>query len=125
MLTKKDLENIGSLVDKKIIKALGDFWADLASPYLEKEFSAVNKRLERLEDRADKVDGRLDKVDGRLDGVENRLGSVDHRLERVEADLTDVKRDVQDLKADMPTKDDFKNLKKLEDLHRKELAAYA
>lgn len=111
MLTKKDLENIGSLVDKKIIKALGDFWADLASPYLEKEFSAVNKRLERLEGRADKVDGRL--------------GSVEHRLERVEADLTDVKRDVQDLKADMPTKDDFKNLKKLEDLHRKDLAAYA
>ncbi|MCL5095255.1 MAG: hypothetical protein M1575_00755 [Patescibacteria group bacterium] len=104
MLTKKDLENIGSLVDKKIIKALGDFWADLAGPYLEKEFSAVNKRLERLEDRADKVDGRLDKV---------------------ETDVLDIKRDVQDIKADMPTKDDFKNLKKLEEIHRKELAAYA
>lgn len=97
MLTKKDLKNISKIINGKIIKVLGDFWEDIAAPYLEKEFSSVN--------------GRLDKVENRLD--------------KVETDVRDIKRDVWDIKADMPTKEDFKNLKKLEEIHRKELGSYA
>jgi archaellum component FlaC len=98
--------------DKPVtLDGLMEFFQGVIVPYLSTEFDKVNGRMnEGFKD----ANSRLDKVEGRLDGVEERLG-------KVEAGLRYVKNDVRDLKADMPTKEEFKIVKKLEKLHQREL----
>lgn len=82
-------------VRPKILNELMAFFENILAPYLDKEFGEVN---------------------GRLDKVENRLDSL-------ESELKYVKSDVRDLKADIPTKEEFAVVRKLEKIHRTELAA--
>ena len=59
---------------------------------VQKGFSGVDQRL-------DKIDSHLDKVDGRLDKIEDRLGTIekllikDHRMriEKLETDIKELK----------------------------------
>lgn len=109
MLTKQDLKEEIEKLRREFKNELEILLAQIVKAFSEVlKDVATKKDLKEVEER---LGGRLDGVGGRLDGVE--------------ADITDIKRDVRDIKADMSTKDDFKNLKKLEEIHRKELSTYA
>lgn len=94
---------------------LAEFFQGVIVPYMAEEFAKVNARM----------DEGFGKVNSHLDKVEDRLGLAEERLAKVETDLLYVKNDVRDLKADMPTKEEFEVVRKLEKLHRRELAALA
>ena len=114
MLTKQDLKEEIEKLRKEFKNELEILLAQIV-----KAFSETSK------DFATKEDLKNLATKEELRGVEGRLDGIEHRLDRVEADITDIKRDVQDIKADMPAREDFKTLKKLEDIHRKELSTYA
>ncbi|MFZ5366520.1 MAG: hypothetical protein ACOZBZ_04565 [Patescibacteria group bacterium] len=103
MLTKKDLQEINELIKRQIEEAVAQI------------SRAITKALENVATKED-----LENL-----ATKKELKMVEERLERVETDVRDIKRDVSDLKADMPTKEEFKTLRKLEEIHQKELATYA
>jgi len=106
----------------KIINELVDFFKNVLSPYMDKEFGKINERL-------DKVEYRLDKVEGNISGVKNELNEVKNRLSDLEVEVIEVKGSINELKTETPKKVEFKKqaetIKKLEKLHRAELSAFA
>ena len=110
MLTKKDLEDINKIVKNQIEEAIAQI---------------VRAVMEMMKTLATKEELQATKEELKTLATKEELRGIDRRLEQVEADVTDIKRDVRDIKADMPTREDFKTLKKLEEIHRKELGTYA
>ena len=80
MLTKKDLESIGSIVQDKLDDAL----------------VVVNEGFTRVENRLTSVENRMTGVENRMTGVENRMTGVENRLTGVEATM--VTKDYLDRK---------------------------
>lgn len=104
MLTKKDLQAIGSVVkseiktafdkfstvvDKKIEIGLGNFQADVLIPYFDKY---VVKRFDDQDKRFDEMDGKFDEMEERFDKVDRKLEKIDDRLDKHDVVLSGQKK---------------------------------
>lgn len=77
MLTKKDLKQIGELINLK----LADFFEQVIAPYLDKH---VEKKFDEMDERFDQVDRKLDKMTGRLDRHDSTFNNHKKRIFRLE-----------------------------------------
>jgi tetrahydromethanopterin S-methyltransferase subunit G len=84
MLTKKDLQQIGELMDSNLEKFAIIINASFDDVY--KRFDGIDKRLDNIESRmAEKID--ITRLEGKLFGYSNRLEKVEDDIRMIKTKI--------------------------------------
>lgn len=79
MLTKQDLQSIGSLMDGKI---------DALKTLIQGEFNGISDRFDKVDDRFDVMDKKIDFL--QLD-MNNKFVSLNNRISEMTFEITQIK----------------------------------
>ncbi len=86
MLSKKDLEAIGALIDEKVDSKIDPLAAAVASG-----FADVYRRFDQVDSKFDQIDSKFGQTDSRFEQIDRCLDRIEDRVDSIALDVVDVK----------------------------------